>query len=59
MEYICEKCHWIGTWDDLILETMCPICRSTTQPLTDEHEKMLMRVRRDMRPLSAQTSMTP
>lgn len=29
MEYHCVNCDWSGTWDELILETMCPKCRGS------------------------------
>lgn len=32
MEYECEKCDWTGTWDEMIHETLCPVCRSATRP---------------------------
>lgn len=36
MEYKCVNCDWNGPWDELILETMCPHCRSTTTPLPEQ-----------------------
>lgn len=28
MKYDCLNCDWSGSWDELVLETMCPKCRS-------------------------------
>ncbi|WP_319582773.1 hypothetical protein [uncultured Pseudodesulfovibrio sp.] len=36
MFYECDKCQWTGTWDALILETLCPLCRSSVTPKRDE-----------------------
>ena len=36
MEYECDHCHWSGTWDVLILETLCPLCRGSVTPRKDD-----------------------
>jgi hypothetical protein len=36
MQYECDKCHWSGTWDALVLETLCPLCRSSVSPRQDK-----------------------
>lgn len=33
MAYKCMHCDWIGEWDELILETMCPVCRNSAKPM--------------------------
>lgn len=35
MKYKCEHCDWEGTWDEMILETLCPLCRSSVKPVAD------------------------
>ena len=32
MKYSCDHCNWTGTWDEMILETLCPLCRGSVQP---------------------------
>ncbi|EGB15437.1 hypothetical protein DND132_2233 [Pseudodesulfovibrio mercurii] len=38
MHYQCDKCRWSGTWDALILETLCPVCRSGVSPRDPEDD---------------------
>lgn len=38
MHYQCDNCQWSGTWDDLVLETLCPICRSSVSPRGEEDD---------------------
>lgn len=38
MEYECVDCGWHGHWDELILETICPVCRGRTVPRKDHRE---------------------
>ncbi|MGE4195228.1 MAG: hypothetical protein AB7E51_17730 [Pseudodesulfovibrio sp.] len=46
MEYECKNCDWSGTWDEMIHETLCPSCRSATQPVdTEAHPRVAPVVR--------------
>ncbi|OIQ49861.1 hypothetical protein BerOc1_01789 [Pseudodesulfovibrio hydrargyri] len=36
MHYECDNCRWSGTWDALILETLCPLCRSSVSPRQEQ-----------------------
>jgi hypothetical protein len=38
MHYECDNCHWSGTWDALILETLCPLCRSSVSPRQEKED---------------------
>ena len=38
MDYKCLNCEWSGPWDELILETMCPMCRSSAIPLSENED---------------------
>jgi Zn finger protein HypA/HybF involved in hydrogenase expression len=38
MEYKCSHCEWSGTWDELILETLCPKCRSSAVPIRNNDD---------------------
>jgi len=38
MEYKCQKCEWSGHWDEMIHETLCPLCRNSTKPSVERNE---------------------
>ncbi|WP_207263634.1 hypothetical protein [Desulfovibrio sp. Huiquan2017] len=38
MHYQCDNCQWSGTWDALVLETLCPLCRSGVSPRREEDD---------------------